>query len=81
MVAINSGAVRQWLRGGELDKLQQLVLDGHGSRLLGEYSPDARVRAFIRWLPSGLVRTPPRRVTLRSAKHQKNSEISKLQRN
>lgn len=55
VVAVNSGAVRQWLRGGDLDKLQQLVLDGYGSRLLGEYSPDARVRAFIRWLPSGLV--------------------------
>ncbi|KAJ1527016.1 hypothetical protein ONE63_008560 [Megalurothrips usitatus] len=54
VVAVNSGAVRQWLRGGDLEKLQQLVLDGHGARLLGEYSPDARVRAFIRWLPGGL---------------------------
>ncbi|KAK3913347.1 Putative ankyrin repeat protein, partial [Frankliniella fusca] len=53
-MAVNSGAVRQWLRGGDLEKLQQLVLDGQGARLVGEYSPDARVRAFIRWLPSGL---------------------------
>ncbi|XP_063228359.1 uncharacterized protein LOC134534157 [Bacillus rossius redtenbacheri] len=49
---MNPSVIRQWLRGGELDRLQQVVLEGQGHKLVGEYSPDPKVRAFLKTVPS-----------------------------
>lgn len=48
----SSGQIRQWLRNGDIPALEQLVLNGEGSRLVGEYSPDARTRAYLKQIPS-----------------------------
>lgn len=52
---MHDGTVRQWLRGGEIPRLKELVLEGEGAGLLGEYSPDVAARAFLRALPRLLV--------------------------
>ncbi|XP_023315550.1 uncharacterized protein LOC106653520 isoform X4 [Trichogramma pretiosum] len=48
--------LRHWLSRGELDKLENVVLEGRGTRLLGESSPDLRTRVFLKGLPSYLTK-------------------------
>lgn len=52
---VSSAIVRQLVRSGDVDKLEQIVLDGHGKRLLAEYSPDYKVRTFLRNIPNLMV--------------------------
>ena len=47
--------LRIWLSRGELDKIENVVLEGRGTRLLGESSPDLRTRVFLKGLPNYLV--------------------------
>lgn len=49
-------AVRGWLHRGELEKLENIVLEGRGSRLLGEHSQDLRTRVFLKGLPNYLTK-------------------------
>lgn len=53
---MNSSTIRGWLQRGELEKLENVVLEGRGARLLGEYSPDLKTRVFLKGLPNYLVR-------------------------
>ncbi|KAG8284010.1 hypothetical protein J6590_003702 [Homalodisca vitripennis] len=48
--------VRQWLRGGDVDKLESVVIQGQGHKLLGEYASDLKVRAFLKTIPAYLAR-------------------------
>lgn len=48
-------AVKGWLQRGELEKLENVVLEGRGARLLGEHSQDLRTRVFLKGLPNYLV--------------------------
>ncbi|XP_014252723.1 uncharacterized protein LOC106668453 isoform X2 [Cimex lectularius] len=50
-VPVHPSIVRQWLRGGEIERLMELILQGEGATLVGEYSPDSKTRAFINSLP------------------------------
>lgn len=52
---MNPSMIRQWLRGGEIDQLEQVVLEGQGHKLIGEYSPDPKVRNFLKTIPNYLV--------------------------
>lgn len=47
-------AIRSWVRSGDLDKLESVILEGQGARLLGlmESSNDPKVRAFLKSVPS-----------------------------
>ncbi|XP_049958096.1 uncharacterized protein LOC126474660 [Schistocerca serialis cubense] len=56
VVQMNPSTIRQWLRGGDLERLEQVVLEGHGHRLVGEYSPEPRVRAFLKTVPDYMAR-------------------------
>lgn len=47
--------LRGWLQRGELEKLENVVLEGRGSRLIGEHSHDLRTRVFLKGLPNYLV--------------------------
>lgn len=47
--------LKHWLSRGELDRLEHVVLEGRGARLLGEQSPDLRTRVFLKGLPNYLV--------------------------
>nr|XP_012228520.1 PREDICTED: uncharacterized protein LOC105675719 isoform X3 [Linepithema humile] len=53
---MNSSAVKAWLQRGELEKLENVVLEGRGTRLLGEHSPDLRTRVFLKGLPNYLTK-------------------------
>ncbi|XP_066904239.1 uncharacterized protein [Halyomorpha halys] len=50
-VPVHDSVVRQWLRGGEISRLKELLLEGEGASLIGEYSPDVTARNFLRALP------------------------------
>ncbi|TGZ51226.1 Uncharacterized protein DBV15_03185 [Temnothorax longispinosus] len=49
-------AVKNWLHRGELEKLENVVLEGRGTRLLGEQSQDLRTRVFLKGLPNYLTK-------------------------
>ncbi|XP_029157035.1 uncharacterized protein LOC114929616 isoform X1 [Nylanderia fulva] len=53
---MNSSAIKTWLQRGELEKLENVVLEGRGARLLGENSPDLRTRVFLKGLPNYLTK-------------------------
>ncbi|XP_076478927.1 uncharacterized protein LOC117154699 isoform X2 [Bombus vancouverensis nearcticus] len=53
---MNSTTLKSWLLRGELEKLEHVVLEGRGARLLGEYSPDLRTRVFLKGLPNYLTK-------------------------
>lgn len=52
---MNPTTLKSWLLRGELEKLEHVVLEGRGARLLGEHSPDLRTRVFLKGLPNYLV--------------------------
>ncbi|XP_073969108.1 uncharacterized protein isoform X3 [Rhodnius prolixus] len=56
VLPVPPSVVRQWLRGGEITRLTDLVLKGLGQTLVGEYSPDSKARKFIHILPKVLKR-------------------------
>ncbi|XP_011056028.1 PREDICTED: uncharacterized protein LOC105147016 isoform X4 [Acromyrmex echinatior] len=49
-------AVKNWLNRGELERLENVVLEGRGMRLLGEQSQDLRTRVFLKGLPNYLTK-------------------------
>ncbi|XP_018393803.1 PREDICTED: uncharacterized protein LOC108772708 [Cyphomyrmex costatus] len=49
-------AVRNWLNRGELERLENVVLEGRGTRLLGEQSQDLKTRVFLKGLPNYLTK-------------------------
>ncbi|XP_050591645.1 uncharacterized protein LOC126922799 isoform X6 [Bombus affinis] len=56
MKMMNPTTLKSWLLRGELEKLEHVVLEGRGARLLGEYSPDLRTRVFLKGLPNYLTK-------------------------
>lgn len=57
---MNSSVIKTWLQRGELEKLENIVLEGRGARLLSAHSPDLRTRVFLKGLPNYLVRKSQR---------------------
>jgi hypothetical protein len=55
VLQVNPSIIRQWLRSGDLDKLESVVLEGQGHKLVGEYSPDPKVRAYLKMVPALMV--------------------------
>ncbi|XP_070169164.1 uncharacterized protein [Polyergus mexicanus] len=53
---MNSSVIKNWLQRGELEKLENIVLEGRGARLLGEHSQDLRTRVFLKGLPNYLTK-------------------------
>ncbi|XP_076643391.1 uncharacterized protein LOC143353732 [Halictus rubicundus] len=56
MAQMNPTLIKSWLQRGEFEKLENVVLDGRGARLLGEQSPDLRTRVFLKGLPNYLTK-------------------------
>lgn len=48
--------IREMINSGSVEALEELVLQGHGDRLLGETSGNPIVRDFIRMVPVYMVR-------------------------
>ncbi|XP_054287924.1 uncharacterized protein LOC129003650 [Macrosteles quadrilineatus] len=55
-VVPHPSVIRQWLRGGDVERLEAVVVQGLGHKLLGEYAADIKVRAFLKTVPSYLAR-------------------------
>ncbi|XP_043787495.1 uncharacterized protein LOC122712158 isoform X2 [Apis laboriosa] len=56
MIQMNATILKSWLLRGEFEKLEHVVLEGRGARLLGEVSPDLRTRVFLKGLPNYLTK-------------------------
>lgn len=46
-------AIRNWVKNGDIEKLESVVLEGQGARLLGlmESTGDVKVKAFLKSIP------------------------------
>ena len=46
-------AIRQWVKNGDLERLENVVLEGQGARLLGlmDSTADSKVKTFLRSIP------------------------------
>lgn len=73
---MNPATLKLWLTRGELEKLENVVLEGRGGRLLGEHSPDLRTRVFLKGLPNYLVSTLDR--PIKADQREKFLPISEL---
>ncbi|KAF2362817.1 Ankyrin repeat-containing domain [Trinorchestia longiramus] len=47
-----SARIREYLRGGNIAGLEEVVLEGQGPKLFSQSSTDPKVRAFLKTLPS-----------------------------
>nr|XP_018904846.1 PREDICTED: uncharacterized protein LOC109035602 isoform X1 [Bemisia tabaci] len=48
--------IRRWIRAGDLDKLENVILDGQGQKLLSEFSSDVRTQEFLKTVPAYMAR-------------------------
>lgn len=53
---ISTAQIRSWIRHSDLESLEQTVLDGHGHALISENASDSKIRAFIKAVPSYMVK-------------------------
>ncbi|KAK6617920.1 hypothetical protein RUM43_014149 [Polyplax serrata] len=51
VLQVNSTNIRRWLASGDVGQLEEIVLQGRGHQLIGEYSPDPKVRQFLKQVP------------------------------
>lgn len=52
----SSNLIKQWLRSGDIEKLEKAVIDGHGLKLIRETTADPRARHFLKTVPVYMVR-------------------------
>ncbi|KAL1497770.1 hypothetical protein ABEB36_008672 [Hypothenemus hampei] len=52
VLSVSASHIRQLIRNGDIDKLEQLVYEGQGKKLIGEYSADYKTRMFLKSVPS-----------------------------
>jgi hypothetical protein len=52
---MSTAVVRNWIRHSDLENLEQVVLSGHGNKLIGEAASDSKIRAFIKATPTYIV--------------------------
>ena len=55
VVVMSTNELRNMIRQSDIEGLEECILDGHGSKLLGENAADNKIRAFIKAVPSYLV--------------------------
>ena len=53
---MSTATLRNMIRQSDLDGLEQVVLDGHGQKLIGENASDSKIRTFIKAVPSYMVK-------------------------
>lgn len=52
---MSSAYLKQLIKTGDVDKLEQAVLEGQGKKLMGENSGDLRTRNFLKSIPTLIV--------------------------
>lgn len=55
VLQLSSAHVKQLIHSGDIDKLEQAVLEGQGKKLVGEYSADYKTRTFLKSIPALMV--------------------------
>ena len=48
--------IRNLIRQADLEAIEQVVLDGHGAKLINEQASDSKIRTFIKAVPQYMVR-------------------------
>lgn len=51
VLSLNSAHLKQLIRSGDVERLENLVYEGQGRKLLTESSPDPKVKNFLKNLP------------------------------
>ncbi|KAJ8912627.1 hypothetical protein NQ315_015139 [Exocentrus adspersus] len=52
VLQLSAAHIKQLIRTGDIDKLEQAVLEGQGKKLVGEYSADYKTRTFLKSIPA-----------------------------
>ncbi|CAH1119182.1 unnamed protein product [Phaedon cochleariae] len=52
VLQLNSASIKQLIRSGDVEKIEQAVYDGQGKKLVGEYSADYKTRTFLKSIPA-----------------------------
>ncbi|CAG9761050.1 unnamed protein product [Ceutorhynchus assimilis] len=52
ILSISAAHIKQLIRNGDIEKLEQVVLEGQGKKLVGEYSADYKTRMFLKSVPA-----------------------------
>ncbi|KAF7264339.1 hypothetical protein GWI33_000299 [Rhynchophorus ferrugineus] len=52
VLSLSAAHVKHLIRNGDIDKLEQIVLEGQGKKLVGEYSADYKTRMFLKNVPA-----------------------------
>lgn len=55
VLQIDALNLRHLLKSGDIEKLEYVVLEGQGKKLIGEYSPDFKTRVFLKSVPNLMV--------------------------
>uniref|UniRef100_A0AAR5PMT0 Uncharacterized protein n=3 Tax=Dendroctonus ponderosae TaxID=77166 RepID=A0AAR5PMT0_DENPD len=52
ILSVSAAHIKHLIRNGDIDRLEQLVLEGQGKKMVGEYSADYRTRTFLKSVPA-----------------------------
>ncbi|KAL3268346.1 hypothetical protein HHI36_007462 [Cryptolaemus montrouzieri] len=52
VIQMGPGNIKQIIRSGDIEKLENIVLEGHGKKLLNEHSSDYKTRMFLKSVPN-----------------------------
>lgn len=55
VLQFSSAHIKQIIRSGDIERMEQLILDGQGKKLIGETSSDYRTRTFLKSVPALVV--------------------------
>lgn len=55
VLSVSAAHIKQLIRNGDIEKLEQLVYEGQGKKLIGEYSADYKTRTFLKSVPALMV--------------------------
>ncbi|XP_037801647.1 uncharacterized protein LOC119596463 [Penaeus monodon] len=50
-----SATIRDYIRSADIDALEEVVLEGQGTKLVNQHATDTRVRNFLKTVPSYMV--------------------------
>lgn len=55
VLQVSTAYLKQLIKTGDVEKLEQAVLDGQGKKLMGENSGDLKTRNFLTSIPALMV--------------------------
>lgn len=55
VLSVSAAHIKHLIRNGDIDRLEQLILEGQGKKMVGEYSADYKTRTFLKSVPALMV--------------------------